>query len=361
MSENESEIEFIDYLNILWRRKWLIIIPTSFCVIAVAVICFLIPHKWSIDAILLPSKFIAQTEQGTFEEVMIVDPKQIAGTINEESYNQLIAEEFNIDMREFPRIRARNLQDTQLVRIYLNYEDIEKAKLILLSLFKHVKQELDKKIDVEIKAIDTKIANTEYEINQKKVDIQQNEIAKTVLKQENRSLQNKLKISEERFDNIIEEMKAVKTRIDEIEKQQKESLSEKKEGIEAISILLYSNEIQQNLRYYNTLDEKLSIEKINQEDSKLSIKENEEGIKQLDTQIEKLNNEIENFKTEIDLLKEQKGRIDYSRLIKNPTPSSNPIYPNKRLNVMIAGILGLFIFSTLAFFLEYLKKYSKKT
>ncbi len=81
----------------------------------------------------------------------------------------------------------------------------------------------------------------------------------------------------------MEEMKSVKIRIDELEEQQRKALSEKKQVTDAISLLLYSNEVQLNLRYYNTLDEKLSDEKITQENLKLNIERKK-------TEIENANN-----------------------------------------------------------------------
>jgi uncharacterized protein involved in exopolysaccharide biosynthesis len=43
-------------------------------------------------------------------------------------------------------------------------------------------------------------------------------------------------------------------------------------------------------------------------------------------------------------------------LVKEPTPSLYPVSPRKRVNVAIAGILGLFMFTMLAFFIEYISK-----
>lgn len=402
MEEYEDEIELMDYLTVLWKKKWLIIIPTFLLVILAGVYSLLLPPQWEIDAIIQPSKFFIQTQQGGFEEVVVVDPKQIAGQINQASYNHLIAAELNLERRAFPKLNAENLRDTNLVRVSLKENDIEKAKLILTSLFNHLKRELDKNIDVEIKGIDTKIETNKNlikhkeltiedkmnaikikknEIKSKKIDIQSKEIEKAKIQQEIQSAQNKLKISEERFKNITDEMKTVKQRIDEIEKQQRKALEEKKEGSDAISLLLYSNEVQQNLRYYNTLDEKLSNEKITRENLNLLIRERNEEMKQLDTQIEKFKNEIDtinthideikneiqkikneisNIENEISLLKERKGRIDYAQLIKEPTSSIGPVSPRKKLNVTIAGVLGLFIFTILAFFLEYVQKHKTK-
>ncbi len=398
MEPNENEVELIDLLNVIWKRKWLIIIPTVICALLAGVISFLLPPKWEVDAIIQPSKFFIQTEQGQFEEVVVVDPKQIAGQINQESYNNLIAAELNLDIIKFPKLKAENLRDTKLVRVSTRVKDIAEGKAILDSLFKHLKTELDRKIEVEIKGIDTEIITKQNsikdldneiktkeneikrknnEIKLKDLTIQSREIEKDRIKQEIESDQNKQKISEERVGSIMEEMKSVKGRIDDLDQQLKKAIAEKKEGGEAISLLLYSNEVQQNLRYYNTLDEKLSIEKVTQENLRLSIKENQEKIRQVDNQISQTNtekqilmteistimNEIEKFKNKINtlqnqikLLDDQKLRIDYAQLVKQPTSSLYPVSPRRARSAVIAGVLGVFMFTILAFFLEYLKR-----
>ena len=374
MDEYEDEFVLMDYLNIIWKRKWLIVIPTLFLVIAVGIISFLLPKQWEIDAILVPGKFLIQDQQGGFKEIMVVDPKQIANQINKKSYDHLIATELNLDIMEFPKLKAENIRDTKLVQVSIKENDVEKAKLILHSLFNRLSKELDKKIDVEIKGIDIGIANNKNLIKQKELDkknklgeIKLNQIEKNKTRQEMFSGGKKLKISENRVKSIMDELKTVKKRIDELERLQREALAEKKEGINAISLLLYSNEVQQSLRYYNTLDEKLSNEKIIQENLNLSIKKKNEEIKQFDTQIErikteinKINNEIDIIKNNIEFLNERKGRIDYTQLIKEPTSSLYPVSPKKKLNVLIAGALGLMAFTMVAFFLEYLEKHKQR-
>jgi len=370
----ENEIELMDYLNIIWKRKWLISIPTFALMIIAGIISFLLPQKWNVNAIIVPSKFLIQTEQGEFREVVVVDPRQVAGQINEETYNYLIASELNLDMRKFPKLKAENVRDTKLVQVSLKDNDVERAKKILISLFNYLKTDLDKKIIVEIKGIDSQIALNENLIKLKELgikdklsEIKLGQIEKNKTREEMQSAERKLKISEDRVKSIIDEMKAVKERIDGLEEQQKKALAEKIQGIDAISLLLYSNTVQENLRYYNTLDEKLSDEKITQENLNLFVKEKNEEIKKLDMEIEKLNNEIdkinneiENIKNQISLLNERKGRIDYTQIIKEPTPSVKPVSPKKKQNVLIAGVLGLMIFGMLAFFLEYIQKQKSK-
>lgn len=453
----ENEIELIDYLNILWKRKWLIIIPTFILVVAVGIYSFFLPKIYEIDAILLPSKFFAQTDQGKFEETVIVDPKQIAEQINEASYNHLIAAELNLNIKGFPKLRAENLKDTNLVRVSLREQEPEKAKLILRSLFNHLKADLDIKIDVENKGIDTQIESRKNSIKSKEVEIkdkenviklqefsikdrkneiktkqnrikekqnfiktkenaiklknlniESKEIEKKRKGKEINTLENKIKISEEREKSIREEMKEVKKRIDKIEEEQRKVLK-KESDKNALSILLYSNEIQNNLKYHNTLDEKLTNEKITQENLNLTIEEKKESIKQIDNQIEQIKtriddtkvemddirtqiddietqidnikneiekinyeintvtnsitikyNDIDNINNDISFLRERKARMDYTQLIKKPTSSLGPVSPKKRLNIIFAGIVGLLLFTLLTFFLEYIERQKNK-
>jgi len=467
MEEYENEFELMDYLNVIWKRKWLIIIPTFFLVLFVGIYSLTLPKVWEVHALIVPSKIILRTDDGQFNEVLVSNPKQIAGQINQASYNNLIAAELNLNIRYLPTIEAENLRDTNLVHVSVKEQDVEKAKSILLSLFNFLKIDLDEKVKVEISDIDSqiesnnnriKVKNIEIEdkkneieainltirnkqntiktkknrikdkenliitkentiklkessIAIKNLNIESKELDKTGMAEEINTLNNKLIISEERTISITEEMKEVKERINQIEKEQQKVLKQGNDK-NAISILLYSVEIQNNLRYYNTLDEKLSNERLTQENINLSIEEKKREIKQTDNQIEQIRtqiddirteinnvkteiddvytqiddinteiddietdiektrneiktiqnsiiikeNEIENIKNDISFLKEKKARIDYAELIKEPTSSLGPVAPKKKQMVMIAGMLGLFIFTMLAFFLEYLAK-----
>jgi capsular polysaccharide biosynthesis protein len=111
-------------------------------------------------------------------------------------------------------------------------------------------------------------------------------------------------------------------------------------------MLLYSTTIQQSLMYNNTLNELLNRKKNEEENINIEIENKEETIKQLENEIDNLN--------------ERKGRIDFAQLIKEPTSSVSPVSPNKTLNVLIAFIFSLMIFTMLAFLLEFLEKQRAK-
>ncbi len=305
MTNSENEIELFDYLNVLWKRKWLIIIPTFVLVVAVGVYSFFLPRVWEVDAIIQPSKYFFQDQEGQFQEYVVDDPEHIAAQIKQRTYNSLIAAELNLDIRSFPELKAENLKDTKLVRISIKEKDVEKAKIILYSLFNHLKRDLDKKIDVEIKGIEEEIKVNEKLLN----------------------------IVKQRKKDVEKEMIDIKKRVESLEKEQRLSLKkENRSESESLAMLLYSNEIQQSLKYYSELNELLSEKKIEEE---------------------KINSALGN-------LNERKRRIDYAQLIQEPTSSLGPVFPKKKRNVMIAGILSLMIFTMLAFFLEYIGKQKLK-
>jgi len=326
---SEKEIELIDFINIIWKRKWLIIIPSLFLVILIGALSFLLPKKWEVDAIIQPSKFIIRTEQGQFEEIIPVMPKQIANQINQKAYNNIIADELKIDIINFPNLKAVNIQDTNLVQVSIREQDTEKAKRILQALFEHLKTQLDDKVDVETKSIDSSIKSLETE--------------KLRIEEEIKLTNNKLNIVKQRKEEIEKEMSDTRKRVKELEEEQRLYLKKQtRSESESLAMLLYSNEIQQSLMNYNTLNELLTNKRLEEEDINLEIEKKEEKIKQLGIQITDLN--------------DRKRRIDNARLIKKPTASLSPVTPNKKLIVAVTGIIGLLIFTMLAFFLEYIEK-----
>jgi len=329
----EKEIELMDYLEVIWKRKWVIVIPTFLCIIIVVVVSLLLPKKWETDTIIIPSKFFVQNEGGQFKEVLVADSKQIARQINQASYDYLIAAELNIDLKEFPKLKAERIK-ANLLRVSVNVGDVKKAKSILYILFTLLKKELDAKASIEMKEIDSQIKSKEIE--------------KLSCEKEIPALKEKAAILKLRKKEIEREISKTRNGIKLLETEHRAILKkEKKSENESLAMLLYSNEIQQSLRYHNTLNELLSIKKIEEENMKLETEIKREKIKQIENEIDNLN--------------ERKGRIEFTKFSKEPTSSLNPVILRNKFNVLIAGILGLMFFTIFAFFLEYIEKQKTKS
>lgn len=382
-----------DYIRIIWKRKWLIVLPTLFCMIVTGTISFWLPIRWEIDCIIMPGKFLTQTNAGVFQEFIVADPIQITEIINQETYTASVLSELQLEREHFPKLRAKHLKNTDLILISLKEEDVQRGKSILAHTFNLLKKEIDTNINAEINDLEIQISNLKVQIERQEINIKnemndiiqkKNEIKlnkiniklKDSQKQEKvqqiKSITNLSSISQDRAKNILAEMAEVKQRIEQIENQQKNVMASEKEN--ALNLLLYSNEIQENLRYYNDLDREVNHEKIKQEELSLSSLKAEEALKVLDMEkeiiatkieslnteilsiensIEKIRNNIEEIQNNIASLKERKSRIQYTQLIKEPTSSIYPVSPKKRLNILIAAVLGLALFTLVAFFMEY--------
>jgi LPS O-antigen subunit length determinant protein (WzzB/FepE family) len=333
MDNDEKEMELIDLVNVIRKRKWHILVATFSLAIAATIISFILPPKWEIDALFLPSRFLVQTDQGEFREVLVVDPKEIVSQVNQQSYDRIVAKELNIDIMNFPKIKAENLKDTNLIRMIITENDTEKAKLILHSLLNHIKTELNKKVEIETKGIDFSIKSREIQIS--------------IIEKEISTYKNMFVTVKKRQEEIQKEMNDTRKRIEELDKEQRLSLKKvSRSETESLAMLLYSNEIQRSLMNHNTLNELLASKKSEEENINLEINTRQKRI-------ELIQNEIIN-------LNEKKGRIDYTQIIKDPSTSLHPVSPKKRAIILIAILLGFSMFTTLAFFLEYLENQKPK-
>ncbi len=90
-------------------------------------------------------------------------------------------------------------------------------------------------------------------------------------------------------------------------------------------------------------------------------------IKQTKYKVETMQSEIKDFENEknyisgeIKSIEFKKNNIQNIQIIKPPKSSLSPIKPKTRLNVMLAGVVGLFLTVFLSFFIEYISKYKKR-
>lgn len=351
MEQTDKDPDLIEYFEILWKRRWLIAIPTVIFALIAGFVSFLLPPEWEVDAIIQPSRILARSEDGKFTEVVVMDPKQIAGLIDHGTYDGPIAVALGLAPEKLPGITAEKLRDTDLVRVSLRTRDAAKGRPVLNALFGLVRNELDRKVDVETERVKARISAKENDIKAKDFDIQSLNIEIEKARMEIVGAGNKLKLSAERVRGLVEEMKGVKARLDEMENQQRALLAAKRNGVEALGLLLYANEVQETFRYYRTLEESLSTEKNAQEDLRLSLHEKEQAIQGFRTRIGRIDQEIAGLRAEREVLEQEHLRIEHTRLVKEPAVSSAPVFPKKKEIVAIAGILAFFSFSILALLL----------
>ena len=302
-------------------------------------------------------------------------------------------------------------------RILINQEAIKKVeeerKDINAELLA-TKQKRMKIIKTENKEIDMQIILKNNEI--RKIEIKRKDIDKQVtlkLSDINRKKnqismhQDTLIAARQRIDELIMGIKSIKDNTEQIVAQRDMLLKEKRAEAD-ISLLIYANTIQQNLAYFNQLNaqvynlrlsdkkEEEAITKLNSDSIDLKIEierlelhqkdglqididkikaeieklermksaklhqQNEtvktEAAKEEKQKKEGLDKRVDTINTKIDEMYSEKEIISNIRLVRQPEASSVPVKSSRgRKIILLSGVVALFMFVFLAFFIEYIR------
>ena len=141
----EEEIDLMDYVRILIKRKGLVLGLCLGAAIVAGVLSLWVPKIYRVDTSL---------EVGYAESKPIEAPGQIVEKINADVYGVLVREKLQISEKEYPKIEAENPEDTNLVKIETQSSKPELARSILneinnLILKEHEKELIKKKAQIE--------------------------------------------------------------------------------------------------------------------------------------------------------------------------------------------------------------------
>jgi capsular polysaccharide biosynthesis protein len=72
-----EEVELIDYLRVIWKWKWLIVLVTFAFILAAGIISWLQPPSYQATLVLKIGQVTTVNENGVFQEIMIEDPNNV--------------------------------------------------------------------------------------------------------------------------------------------------------------------------------------------------------------------------------------------------------------------------------------------
>jgi capsular polysaccharide biosynthesis protein len=286
----EDEIELIDTLRVIWKWKYLILAGTVVCGLIAAIISLNITKIYTIDMVLRPG-MLSFGEQG--KNVYIDSPENIKALIESGMF------------------------DNDILDYLKNNND------------NNIPEKLRFKVAIPKQSDTIKI---QYETSDIKQGIEiQNRLSKLLLKSKAKSIKKTIlsykrtvKNIEKRINELTSESELIKNNTANLIKERKKLLSKNPKENNILSVLLYSNTIQQNLELSNNYHNEINDYKQKKED-----------------ELQKIDN-IQNI-----------------QILQPATSSPNPIKPKIKLNVILALVAGLFLMLFLAFFLEYLSKFKK--
>jgi uncharacterized protein involved in exopolysaccharide biosynthesis len=323
----EDEIDLRDYINVIIKKKKLILGIFLASVIFTAIISFLMPKIYDISMLIEPS-VLGVTDGGSI--LYLDSPENIKAKIENKVFELKIIKGLDL----YPKINALNLKvsqpaDSSLIKVNVEKQakDIKLGIKILNQLF------------VELSNVYGSVVESKKNNMEKQISIISNNIE---TKNNGINLaQQQLKLLDEREPGLLDEITNTKSNMDKL-LSKRDILLDKTTQADDMSSLLYSNTIQQNIAYFNRLQNELT-----------NLRVQKESIK---TNIENLENDISNIKIEIEKLNLSKDNIHNIGMVQEPQSSLSPVRPNKKLNVALAGIISLMFGVFLAFFVEFWQK-----
>ena len=323
----EDEINLIDYLRVLWRWKWLIIGGTLICAVAAAIISLQMPKIYEISTVIEPG--IAGVK-GSGDFVYIDSAASMSGKIGGGVCNRRVEEALQLDpLKTRVGFKSAIIKKTNLIKVTSQWQEgdtdlgveVTEQLIRLLSddygkIVRHRKGNYDEHIKIKLNSIEN---------------------AQDEIKLQQATLGN----IEQRKGELMGEIRGVKENTGKII-QQRDILLKDKNPDKDISILLYSTTIQQNVAYFNQLSD---------QNYALRVRE-----KETENKIDKLSKTIDDIRVEINTLNLGKGLISNIKVVQEPEVSLSPVKPKKKQIVILAGVVALFMFVFLAFFIEYIKK-----
>ena len=433
----EDEINLIDYLRVLWKWKRLIIAGTLICAVIAIVISLQMPKIYEVSMTVEPG-ITGVKYDGSF--IYVDSAANIDGKIGGGVYDKKAVEALQLDpLKTMVKFKSEIVKKTNMIRVTSQWQEgdtdlgVKVAQQIIgllssdyVKIIEQRKGDYDRqifmkqneisKVETQRKDIDKQILMKQNEISKvetqrkdidKQILTKQNEISKIETKRKDIDKQIKLKLSEnektrndirlqqatlenirQRKGELLGELKGVKENTEKIVLQRDVLLKGKTQDGD-ISLLLYSNTIQQNVAYFNRLSDQVydlgtreketeakvdrltkNIDDIKTEIERFNLNKTEglqAQIYDIKTKIEKiklhktegLQTSIHDINAQINTLNLEKGLISNVKIIQEPDVSLHPVKPKKKQIVLLASVVALFMFIFLAFFVEYIKNAPK--
>ncbi|MGM0454387.1 MAG: Wzz/FepE/Etk N-terminal domain-containing protein, partial [Thermodesulfobacteriota bacterium] len=393
----DDEIELIDILRVVWKWKWLIIGGTLLCAVIAGAITYNQPKVYSVDMVLRPG--VAEIkEDGGY--IYIDSEENIKAIIGAGTFNHRILSELNgeldkgKDAKNPEKVEKLDFgveltNNTNTLKVSYETAFVERGLFVLERLHHHLKnyyepivERFKKKYELNIQEAQTAITKTENRVSRLKSDIKatrssmqtemdtiKSEIEK--LKAGMASQKNLMENQQKRVAEIEEEIDRVAKNTDHLVDQRNAFLKQLKNEDNILSSIIYSNTIQQNISYLDTLKAQKTeaLNKVSearasaegyQQDIEKAQARFEDVKEQKQSEMDRLKSQIQDAKSDraytnekIRELEFEKKSVGNLQQLQEPIRSPAPVGPRMVLNVALAFVAAFFVMLFVSFFAEY--------
>jgi len=373
----QDEINLVDLFGVLWKQRLLVVVITLLFVTLAVFYIFIEPPDYEITAQIAPG--ITDFEDNG-NVIRNVTSSEIIAWFEEEAYTGL----FDDKIKRLPEIKAKGITRTNNVKLIYYHESpsegVNILNRIIHGLINGEANDFNKELNVRKTILKQKISTENqgislFMIDKKRINsVDKEKIENGIINTNNKIklLENKISILRDNIQDTELVLVNTKNRIENVSENTAEMMRLReqmvKDGSDKIALLMYSNIIQQNISFSNSLQRQ--ILDLKNEMSSLEVEENSH-LKQIDylsTQIrdfildrdnslvlreDELGLSIEKSKIMIESLNIQLGNLSTIEINMPPMSSDKPEKPNKLLTVMLAFSFGLVAALVTAFIVEF--------
>lgn len=366
----EEEVELIDYLRVIGKRRPLIVGGTLACMIGALGINFWLPKVYQGSMILETGKIYGLAKSDQQEKLeLIEDPKSIEAVLKSDSmlYELKKRIDYDRDLKALKRAISVDVKTNPLVVVTLKLSDPQAIVDGLNFLAERIINDHKSKYELTIRTLDgenlaihekTKNLTGKIQDNKRKED----ELQKKIKNVEAQILIESGQINTDNaYQKIVEDQ--IKTIMEAIAESKKRIADLDLKAASPLEILFLQTTLQNHdLRL---ADFKKEINDLRQRESERQkqIAERQKQMADLRNQITDLRSQsadlesqIQDFKRTILTLENFQAISENTRYRSQPVVLENPVSPRKGLNTVIAALIGFMTTLMLAFFLEYLEQ-----
>ena len=355
----EDEIDLYELIQVLLKRKKLIIGIFLIAVVVAIAASYMMKPVYRVSAVVGPGKIYELelvSDALIWREKDIDTPENIERLISQNPFHHAILTQLGWDYED-PKnkfeIKTNVQQRTNYIFVNVDSAEPERAVQYLNTLLTQLQIFYRPKIEANV----IFLSNEKKRIMNKKQSVSnQIELVKS-----------KLKVLDTQSARLQKQIEEIKSNNEEIIKQRDAVLARGHNPEDAMSLLLYSNTIQENLTQIDRLNLALENNAIQRQQLQQDIKDLETQLANLDLQLADIDVKLANLDIKaknLDLqdnklaikqkdLEVQKSNISGVRVIQEPLIDPQRVSPKRTLMVAVAGVLGLFVGIFAAFAVEF--------
>lgn len=355
----EDEIDLYQLIQVLLKRKKLIIGIFLVAVITAIVASYLMKPVYRVSAVVGPGKiYTLEPVQNAlvWQEKDIDTTENLERLISQNPFHYDILAQLGWDIQD-PKnrfiVKTSLQQRSNYISINIDSSEAEKAKQYLSLLLTKLQTFYYPKIKANVIFLNNdkkRIMNEKQNINSQ-IQI----------------IKNKLKVLDIQSARLQKQIEEVKRNTEQIAKQRDQVLAKKHNPDDAMSLLLYSNTIQENLTQLDNLNLALENNAIQHQQLQQELTNAINRLANLDLQLDKIDAILANIDVKVpkditatDQSKAQpndsefqNGEVSGIKVIQEPIIDPQRVSPKRTLMVAVAGVLGLFVGVFAAFAVEF--------